>query len=226
MTTAQQWTIVGCLVALTAGLTGGEVVLVPHLTKAVDAWGSSAPDLKPALDGINSSLEQLNRPCGQGKACGTLAEANKTLVKVQDISVTMQRQVAQSSTLVSAAAQTVTTAGQSIATVANAATQTAQEATASLRTLDSTIGKAQPLLDASTLAVQHFDKLASDPIWLQAGKNIVGMTASGDLILADGSRVSKRFADDYTRKQTPWMRFWHYAGDTFDLGALLARHAP
>lgn len=188
-----------------------------HAIEMLDAYKQDALAAKPALENIaqvTAVIEQASQ--AQAQSAAQIERDIRVETWHLDRSLT-------------ALDKTITAYGtipEHLNKVADAGTETAQAATVTIQAGKPLLEAGTRAVDASTLAVEHFDKLASNPIWLQAGKNIVGMTASGDLILADGSRVSKKLADDYTKKQTPWMRFWHYAGDTYDLGAMLARHTP
>lgn len=198
------------------------VLITRHALPLLDSW-NGASTLKKA----NDTLDAISGPRG------TLHEVNKAVVKMGDAVVTTQLGERRTFPHVIAATDALTEAAHSGSAAALAVSGTADQATATLRTTESTVQAFQPLAasltrttDASTRAVQDFDDLVKNPMWEQMGQNVVGMTHSGDLILADGSRVSKKFADDYTRKQTPWMRIWRIAGDTYDLAAFGARHTP
>ena len=190
-----------------------------------------------AIAASTATLEFINRPCmsldakGHLLPDGTLCQFNQAIHDMRKIVTQSGEQVKQTGLVITAASRNLDKAGDSVTDLtghltktADAATETARSASTALQTANETIGALKAPIAASTLVLQHFDALVSNPIWLEAGKNIVGMTASGDLILADGSRVSKKFADDYTKKQTPWMRFLHLGGDALDIGASAARH--
>ena len=49
---------------------------------------------------------------------------------------------------------------------------------------------------------------------------------SEQLILADGKQAADKATADYLAPKTWWQKIGKYAGDTYDLGALLARHTP
>lgn len=211
MTKPIQYVLTGAALLMCGLSVWGGMGLTKHAIVALDKWGNAAPDLKPTLEAISGPR-------------GTLHEVNKAVVAVKDAVITTQIQERAIAPHTVAAVDALNTAAHSLDGTANAASTSLTALTADLQTAQPTIAATKPLLDASTQAVQHFDALVSDPVWTQVGKNVVGMTQSGDLILADGSRVSKRFADDYTKKQTPWMRIWHYGGDALDMAGWLARH--
>ncbi|MBU6232613.1 hypothetical protein KGP36_08370 [Patescibacteria group bacterium] len=207
------------------------VLITRHALPLLDSW-NGASTLKKA----NDTLDAINAPCTGfhgSETCGVLAQAAQTEKNVGILAGQSALQVKQSAKLVDSATVAVSSAAQDVHGMSVAVAGTASEATGTLHEATESIAAFQPLAasltrttDASTRAVQDFDDLVKNPMWEQMGQNVVGMTHSGDLILADGSRVSKKFADDYTRKQTPWMRIWRIAGDTYDLAAFGARHTP
>jgi len=53
-----------------------------------------------------------------------------------------------------------------------------------------------------------------------------GITLSADGILADGKRVADKASADYLTPKPWYIKARNYAGDTYDLAALFARHTP
>jgi len=147
------------ITALCALCVWGGLGLTHHVIVAVDKWGNAAPDLKPTLDAIN-------RPCGQGKPCGLLANANKTVIKVGDAIVTTQMQERAIAPHTVAAMDTLNAAAQKLGKTADSISVTAGAATGSLDALTDTLGEgkrtiaaAQPLLVAYTKSGQDLDAL-------------------------------------------------------------------
>ena len=138
----------GCVSILAACLIGWaacEFALLTHRSAAL-------PDLAPSVAKVNHALDTVNRPCAPGP-CGTLANVDKLTVKVGDLAVTSQRQVAQTGELVAATAKNLDRVGDSVQTVAahldrtsDALTGTAQQAAATLGTANQTIAGVQPVL--------------------------------------------------------------------------------
>lgn len=125
------------------GLTG-------HMIAALDAWRTAAPDLEPTLDAIN-------RPCGGGQSCGTLATLNKTIVKAGDAVVSTQ--LAERATVphvlatmeaLATIAPHANSAMDSASKTADAAAGTAHALTDTLEEGRRTISAAQPLLGSLT----------------------------------------------------------------------------
>ena len=211
------------VIALTALFVWGGCGLTKHVIVAVDKWGDSAP--KPVVDA-------LVRPCAPGP-CGTLATVNKAVTKIGDAVVTTQIQERKTAPHVIAAMDTLNDSAAKLGWTAdaltrtgNAATESAAALTTSLQTANETIGAAQAPLRAFNRDAEDLDALLKRQAIRQILDHAAGITQHADSILADGSRVSKKWADDFTRRQTPWMRFWHYAGDGADIAAWGARNLP
>lgn len=183
--------------------------------------GRGKPDalIDAAYNFLHASNDNLNRGCGGGKPCGTFAAVNKAVTKIGDSVVTTQ--LAERTTVphVLAAMDTLKDAGVKLG-------GTAEAATATLGTAQTAIAKAGPLLDASTLAVAHFDALVNSPDLSHALSHVEGMTASGDAILGDARKVADKETADWL-KPVPWWRApIAKTGQLIDIGAALARHTP
>jgi hypothetical protein len=68
------------------------------------------PDLNASVAKVNQALDTVNHSCSPGP-CGTLANVDKLTVKVGDLAVTSQMQVAQTGTLVTSTAHNLDTVG-------------------------------------------------------------------------------------------------------------------
>lgn len=119
------------------------------------------PDLSATVAKANGTLDAVNSPCAtdaekaahRDHPCGTLANLNKLVVKIGDLAVTSQRQVAQTDQLVTATARNLDSVGSSVRDVATklsgtatAATDALQQARTDLVTADGTIAAAKPVL--------------------------------------------------------------------------------
>jgi xanthosine utilization system XapX-like protein len=191
------------------------------------------------VDGLNIALVTINHPCAPGP-CGTLAEIDKTIVKVGDAIVTTQIQerstaphiVTAMDTFKNTAAHLSTTA-DSLSTTANALTQTAQSATGTLQAGTATIAASKPLLisltataEASTKTIDSLNTRISDPHIDAILGHMDSTTDSLSGIMADGKKVTDKATADYLAPQPWWKKVARYASDTYDYGALFARHTP
>ena len=181
--------------------------LTHHIIAAFDAWGGAALDLKPTLDAID-------RPCGGGQPCGTLAMLNKTIVKAGDAVVTTQIVERSSAVRVNATMDALATIPGHVNPVLDSAkgtldagTTLTQTATATLQTVND---RTPALLDVYTGAGRDLDAMIQDnsPSVKTVLVNTASMTGSGAGILANGKVVSDKITYDYTHPvpwyQQPW----------------------
>jgi hypothetical protein len=161
-----------------------------HQTQIV-LRASIAPLQDAASKGIADTFDNLNRPCAPGP-CGLLPNATKVETKVGDAIVTTQLQERTTAPHVIAAMDTFNTAAQklgstadSLSGTATALTGTATAATATITTAGTTIAAFQPVLAAFTQDGKDLDTRINDPHVTALVAHLVGMSASGDLMLAD-----------------------------------------
>ena len=161
-----------------------------HQTQIV-LRASIEPLQDAASKGIADTFDNLNRPCAPGP-CGLLPNATKVETKVGDAIVTTQLQERTTAPHVIAAMDTFNTAAQklgstadSLSGTATALTGTATAATATLGEGKRTIAAVQPLLEAFTQDGKDLDTRINDPHVTALVAHLVGMSASGDLMLAD-----------------------------------------
>lgn len=191
-------------------------------------------------DKAQQTLSIVNRPCGKGHPCGTLAELNKSAVKLQDITVTLQRQVSQSAQLVDAASTSIRRATTDVHTMATAGAGMLQQATVTLRAGQMTIDAAQPLLSAATGSVTKFGTAADDLDAQIKAARVAEMSAAvtasaNELtktftnvsgITADGKKVADKATADYLKPVKWYMQPVHRIGEFWDITAAVARHTP
>jgi hypothetical protein len=161
-----------------------------HQTQIV-LRASIAPLQDAASKGIADTFDNLNRPCAPGP-CGLLPNATKVETKVGDAIVTTQLQERTTAPHVIAAMDTFNTAAQKLGTTADslsgtatALTGTATAATATITTAGTTVAAFQPVLAAFTQDGKDLDTRINDPHVTALVAHLVGMSASGDLMLAD-----------------------------------------
>ena len=161
-----------------------------HQTQIV-LRASIAPLQDAASKGIADTFDNLNRPCAPGP-CGLLPNATKVETKVGDAIVTTQLQERTTAPHVIAAMDTFNTAAQKLGTTADslsgtatALTGTATAATATITTAGTTVAAFQPVLAAFTQDGKDLDTRINDPHVTALVAHLVGMSASGDKMLAD-----------------------------------------
>ena len=217
----QQAAVAVGVIALTALFVWGGCGLTKHVIVAVDKWGDSAP--KPVVDA-------LVRPCAPGP-CGTLATVNKAVTKIGDAVVTTQIQERKAAPHVIVAMDTLNDSAAKLGWTAdaltrtgNAATESAAALTTSLQTANETIGAAQAPLRAFNRDAEDLDALLKRQAIGQILDHAAGITQHADAITGDLQAVSDKATKDYLTPKPFWRKFGQYAGDTFDVGAFLARH--
>lgn len=194
------------------------LILVAAAFLGLAAWQGFviAKHLQSTLTSVDTTLANVNRPC-KGKAgpdaCGVLAQINKAVIDIGDITVTTQIQVKQTATLVAqygkmlngialdihgemAEAQKATTA---LAGTAQAATGTIQTADSFISgeqaRVDAILGQSATLLATGNTTVGHLDTLISDPNVALTLKNVQGMTFTGNHMLLTGDQVETKLAE-------------------------------
>jgi hypothetical protein len=206
-----------------------------YLCFALQQIGSAAASVPNAAISIQQDVsavtDTLDRPCGSGHPCGTLAEVSKGMVKIGDAIVTTQLAERKATPHVIAAMDKFGDAADHLSGTADALVTTANDATATLDEGKRTIAALQPLetnlaatAAASTATIQTFNGRLSDSRIDALLTSFRDMADNGDGIVADGRKVADKATADYVTPKPLWKRLTGYAGDTFDVAAFLARH--
>lgn len=198
-----KWLVVAWLLTLT---TLGAVLsyrgmcsLNQHAIEMLDAYKQDALAAKPALENIaqvTAVIEQASQ-----------AQAQSAAQIERDIRAETWH-LDRSLTALDKTVSAYGTIPEHLNKVADAGTETAQAATVTIQAGKPLLESGTRAVDASTLAVEHFDKLVSDPIWLETGKHVEGMTASGDLILADAQWKEHQLLHPDKVRLTFWGGMW------------------
>ncbi len=206
--------------------------LCQHIIIAVDRWGAAAP----GAGETDAVLDHINRPCKGASgpdACGTLAQINKTaidagdaIVRTQLIERTTQPHIISAMDEFGQTAKHLSSTADSLKGTADALTGTAQGATDMLAEGKRTIAAAQPLLDAYTQSGDDLDVLLKRKSITDILDNVAGMTVHANSISGEFDLVTQKAAGDYLSPQPWWRKIGRFAGDTYDYGALFARHTP
>jgi ABC-type transporter Mla subunit MlaD len=198
---------------------------VPDLTATV-------AKLNGTLDKGNQALDTINAPCIGNQPCrGTLGSINKAIMKIGDMAVTSQRQVAQTGALVTATAQTMTQAGESIKDVSGRLSGTADAATGllsagqtDLQTARPSIAALQPLLAHTDAVIGHADERIQAFAPLET--NLQNLTGHLSGIAFDAQQV----ADAETKRYFAPVKWYLWPvkriGQVWDIGAAVARNVP
>ncbi len=223
--------IIGALCLLTVATCAAYFTWDLHQTQ-IALRASIAPLEEATFKGLKETFDNLNRPCAPGP-CGFLPNGTKTEVKIGDAIV--QTQLVERTTephIVAAmdefgqTAKHLSSTADSLKGTADALTGTAQGATDTLAEGKRTIAAAQPLLDAYTRSGDDLDVLLKRKAITDILDNVAGMTVHANSISGEFDLVTQKAAGDYLSPQPWWRKIGRFAGDTYDYGALFARHTP
>jgi len=210
------------------GLSG----LTQHIIVAFDHWGNAAPApgaIESVAVDVKRTLENVNRPCRGAAgpdACGTLAEANKTMVKIGDAIVTTQFQERAVQPHIIEAMDEFGATARHLNSTADAATGLLGTANTALDQLNDNTTGLSPLMRAYLNTGNDVDELLKRKAVSDTLDSVAGITHNIDGVTFDFQRVTHKAAEDYLTPQ-PWYRkLGRYASDGFDYGALIARHVP
>ena len=221
-----KWYYASLVTALCALSVWGCFGLNHHLILALDAWGNSAPNLTATVGKVNQALDTVNRPCGHGKPCGLLANANKTVIKVGDAIVTTQLQERAITPHTLAAMDSFKTAADRLSGTADAGTDSLKALTATLGTAQTTIQSLQGPIQGLSVSENNFNALLRNSAITRTLDNVAGVTGNMDDTSRDLKKVADRMTTDYL-KPVPWWK-WPVKrfGEVWDISAAVARHTP
>jgi len=157
-----------------------------------------------AVDGV---LDDLDRPCGTSKPCGTLADVAKTLGTARgaigQVEVAAAHENANLTTLY-AQEQTLfkdlhTTAGKAQETL-TALSGTAQASTETMRTTQTTIAGLEPLETAATATMRDTDALVASPDLKRMLAAVAGSSEHVQVITGDAQFMADKFAHPPAKK--------------------------
>lgn len=193
---------------LTVPIVGGAVVLVllqlssaaqqtsremsVVLSHVSSTLSTTSQEIKQTSDAANVTLGIINRPCGGGRPCGTLANADKTVQHISDITVAAQRQVLNSGLLIAATTRNLDATTEHFDGTLDSFAGLALAGQTTLGAANQTIEAMQPVLGSANLTVQHFDELVTSTDVKQLVADVDVGVKKGDEILATTSQVEKK----------------------------------
>jgi len=168
------------------------------------------------------------KPCKPGKpeTCGLIPSVRSVAVSAGGAVDAMKTQVNQTQPLIEGAARAISDTSTHANTAIDAATDATRQARTDLETLNGTIAASRPLVEASTLAVQHFDALVQSPDLSAALGHVQGVTASADGIMIDARKVADKETADWLKPVPWWKAPLAKGGQLIDITAAIARHTP
>lgn len=191
---------------------------------------------------IDATLDAVNRGCAPGP-CGTLAEVNKSAVKIQDIAVTLQKQVAQSGQLVDAATSNLNSTSAklndeliSLKTLTDNAAISADKASVALGTANTVIASFQPLSTQASAFIAHTDDTVNSLQVRDTLTSIDGTAQNMDQATGDFAKrfhailfppPCKTFGCRFQRYAWPMMKDGAaFGSDLYWTGQILGRTVP
>jgi hypothetical protein len=222
------------LVVLALAVWGG-CGITKHLIMAIDKWGDTAPSINAVAKTANQTLAIVNRPCGGGHPCGTLAEVDESVRRMTDIATEVQVQVKQSGKLIDTTTKDLNEVANKVGDEVDAIKVTTQATTTLLTTTNDVVAKLdnkqtgiQPLLENANGAVTDVRAfmLANQQHAADLISNSDALVASMAGIGADGKTITDKLTADFMSPKPWWKKIGRYASDTYDYGALFARHTP
>lgn len=230
------------------------ILLIPVLITlgwALFQWGKAGQSLSDTSTGtalvvknlsttvasLNTTLAIVNRPCntkdanGLLLANGTLCSIDKTVTKISDITVTTQRQVAQTDKLITVAVNSVNDTTKHINTTADAATTAINSGNQLIITANTGLG---PILTNANGGIEDIRaEIKSDAVqgatrdFASLMKSSSDIAANSDAISADGKKVADYYTKLIITPKTFWQKVEGYTGTAISVGAyLVGPHIP
>lgn len=170
----------------------------------------------------------LLKPCKPGKpeSCGLIPGVQQVAANTGSVTVAVRDQLDQTQPLIRNAAAAVSSMSDHLNKTADAATLATLQARADLETLNGSLLQFQPLLTAYTRSGDDLNAILERKTITQSIDNFASITGSAAGILSDGKKVTDKATADYLDPKPWWKKIGRYAGDTYDYGALFARHTP
>lgn len=192
---------------------------------ATDPKGAGLPTI------FNESRDvtiALLRPCKAGlpASCGLIPAIGQVATATGSTTASIGQQIAQTQPLLQNAAAAVTATAGNLNKTIDAATETALQARADLNTLNDSLGATGPLLEAYTQSGRDLNAILERPAIGQLLDSSAAVTQNAAGISADGKKITDKLTSDYLSPQPWWKKVGRFAGDTYDYGALFARHTP
>lgn len=199
------------------------------------AVSGAAAALSPTGAGIPTIFNEARditiavlKPCKPGKpeTCGLIPSVRNVTVDAGAAVRTMGDQVKQTQPLIEGAAKAIADTSNHANKAIDAATEATQQARTDLQTLNGSLEESRALVASYTRAGDSLNEILKRKAINQILDNTASMTESGAGIIGNARKVSDKITADYL-KPVPWyMQPIHRAGELWDIGAAVARHAP
>lgn len=170
----------------------------------------------------------LLKPCKPGKpaSCGLIPAIRSVAVDAGAATVAMQSQIRQTEPVIQSAALALQNTSDHANTAIDAMTAAGLQARVALGTLNTSIAASQPLLEAYTQSGRDLNAILERPAIPALLNSSASLMSNAAGISADGKKITDKLTGDYLSPQPWWKKLARYASDTYDYGALFARHTP
>jgi hypothetical protein len=232
------------LILNTLGAAG--VMALCALTYALACWSnagkavtSSASHLDGVLTSADAAMKTLNHPCAPGP-CGTLAEVDKAVVHLSDITVAVQQQANASGKLMQHASATLDGIGldarSELADLKAATTATTGlvedgrqvmvQTNRDLVTLNDSFGALKPVIDHADSVVDHVDVAVSSitPDAQRLVKNSADGVGQLAGIAGDTHKMTTHIEKDFDAPAPWWKKTIPMASDAAKFYACAVQH--
>lgn len=192
---------------------------------ALSPTGAGVPTLMNEARDITIALL---RPCKPGlpASCGLIPAVDQVAAATGSTTAAIGQQIAQTQPLIQSAAAAVTNTAGNLNKTIDAATGAVTQARDDLKSLDTPISDAGPLLEAYTRSGRDLNAILERPAIGRLLDSSAAVTQNAAGISADGKKITDKLTSDYLSPQPWWKKVGRFASDTYDYGALFARHTP
>jgi hypothetical protein len=204
------------------------------VSTTISSASSVITNLATTTASLNTTLAIVNQPCGAKDKNGlllkngTLCSIDKTVVKIGDIAVTTQLQVAQTDRLITSAVTSVSNTTQHLNLTADAATTAINSGNQLIVTANNGL---EPILTNANGGLEDIRaEIKSDAVqgatkdFARLLKSSADIAENSAGITADGKKVSDYYTKQLLTPKSFLQKVEGYSGDLFDMGAYLARH--
>lgn len=181
-----------------------------NVTTATGVWANAAVDQANQVGKITHDAR------ASIVATGRLAD------KLTELAGTSRDQVKQLGPLLSSLKDSSDAAAPAIDKIGNAA----QAGAELLDTTHATVSEISPLLATYQRTGNDLNAILERQAIAQILDHAAGITANSDLIVGQFEKVTKKASDDYLAPHPWYTKISRFASDTYDYGALFARHTP
>jgi len=207
------WWLLGIALG-TVPIVGGGFVLVElqassalknidtGISGSLQSLNSTIASAQPIIAKAGDTLDTINRPCGGGHPCGTLANLDKMIVHSGDITVAAQQQVIQSGFLIASTTKSIDTATVHLDATLDSYTRLGAQATTTLQSIDPVMDGLVPLEDSARTTVKDFDALVTS-------QDIKTLTASLASTSTEVSGIAKDVHKEADVLTAPRQHHWY-----------------